>query len=134
MAVSTKAKAKAPVKKAVPKKPVVKKEVLPVVEKEQEVAESAPTKEVETPVTPEQSIHKVETFNNEQAPPVSETSNIRMNEEDKIYSMKNAIKILPPNMIVNGRHTKQNIQAICGFMVTDAMWDKAYEDFTHETY
>jgi hypothetical protein len=50
-----------------------------------------------------------------------------MNDEDKLQSMRNAIAILPPNMVINGRHTKENIGAICGFKVTDDQWDAIYE-------
>lgn len=59
---------------------------------------------------------------------------LAMDDEFKIISMKNAIKILPPNMIIEGRHRKENVQAICGFMVTDKMMDEAYEGYTHPSY
>jgi hypothetical protein len=79
------------------------------------------------------SIQKVEDFNGEMIPQPYETdNNMRMNDDDKVRSMKNAVMILPPNLIVNGRHTKQNIQAICGFIVTDSMMNKVYKDFKHE--
>ena len=62
-----------------------------------------------------------------------ESRPMAMDYEFKILSMKNAIKILPPNMLKDGRHLPENIQAICGFMVTPEMLDLAYEGFTHES-
>ena len=81
------------------------------------------------PVT--KSINKVEQFNSEVIPDVKQESNIRMGYDDMINSMVNACKILPPNLIFEGRHTQENIQAICGFMVTDEMMDEAYSRFSH---
>ena len=52
---------------------------------------------------------------------------LSMNDEDKMQSIRNAIMILPPNMIVDGRHTIENISAVCGFKVTQEQWDSAYE-------
>lgn len=83
---------------------------------------------------PDVSINKVETFNNEVAPTNEVYDGMRMLYEDKIQSMRNAVRILPPNMIKNGRHIKENIQAICGFMVTPEMLDEVYKDFSHEEY
>jgi hypothetical protein len=77
------------------------------------------------------SIHKVEQFNNEVIPDIRPESNIRMGYDDMVNSMINACKILPPNLISEGRHTQENIQAICGFMVTDEMMDEAYSRFSH---
>ncbi len=57
-----------------------------------------------------------------------------MDYECKIQSMTNAIKILPPNMIKDGRHLKENIQAICGFMVSDEMMDEVYKEYVHPDY
>jgi hypothetical protein len=57
-----------------------------------------------------------------------------MEYEHKIQSMSNAIKILPPNMIKDGRHLKENVQAICGFMVLDEMMDEVYKDYVHPEY
>lgn len=69
-------------------------------------------------------LHKVEDFNGEQVPP--QKDNTKMNDMDKLASMRNAIKILPPNRQVNGRHDVRDVQAICGFVVTNAMLDAAY--------
>lgn len=49
-----------------------------------------------------------------------------MNDEDKLQSMRNAVMILPPNMVVDGRQTRENISAICGFKVTEEQWDLLY--------
>jgi hypothetical protein len=65
-------------------------------------------------------------------PEVREDSNMKMGFEDKIISMTNAVKILPPNFIKDGRHKKEDVQAICGFIVTDEMMDDVYANFTHE--
>jgi hypothetical protein len=43
--------------------------------------------------------------------------------------MTNAIKILPPNLIVEGRHAKQNIEAICGFKISDEMMEEVYSKY-----
>lgn len=69
-------------------------------------------------------------------PPVNDWNDrpLSLNYDNKIQSMKNAIKILPPNMIVNGRHKVENIQAICGFSVSEQMMDEAYEGFVHQPY
>lgn len=61
-----------------------------------------------------------------------EESRMRMGYEDKIVSMVNAVKILPPNMIKDGRHAKENVQAICGFMVDEEMMDEVYSQFSHD--
>lgn len=79
-------------------------------------------------------INKVEEFNDEVVPPIEEKKGMQMYEEDKLQSMTNAIRILPPNMRKDGRHLKENIQAICGFMVTPEMLDRVYENFVHEEY
>lgn len=79
------------------------------------------------------SIHKVEDFNGDVAPEVENDSRLKMGYNDKIASMKNVIKILPPNLIVDGRHVAANIEAICGFKIDEAMLDEAYRDFSHDT-
>lgn len=99
--------------------------------------------DVETCETPslgneldEVSIQKFEKHD-ETPPPVNDyegNSNMRMNYEFKLISMTNAIKILPPNLIKNGRHSRENVQAICGFMVDEEMMDAVYKDFKHEVY
>jgi len=50
-----------------------------------------------------------------------------MNDLDKLASMQNALKILPPNLLQDGRHSPENVQAICGFPVTEEMLNAAYE-------
>jgi chitinase len=76
-------------------------------------------------------LHKVEAFNGEEATVKEETS-LRMTYGDKLASMLNAIKILPPNRIVNGRHSPSDIGAICGFIVTQEMLDDVYSSYEHE--
>ncbi len=75
-----------------------------------------------------QSIHKVETCNNEVPAEPREERGMKMNEEDRLASMRNACAILPPNLKVNGRHHIKNVQAICGFPVTRQMMDKIYKE------
>lgn len=95
---------------------------------------TAETKEeVVAPVVNEApSINKVEDFNRETPTNIEEYNRLKLDEEDKIQSMLNTIKILPPNMIRDGRHLKENVQAICGFMVTEELMDKVYANFKHE--
>lgn len=78
------------------------------------------------------SINKVEIFNNEEASTVESYNGMAMLAEDKINSMRNAIKILPPNMIVKGRHVQENIEAICGFKVDEDMINTAYKGIVHD--
>ena len=80
------------------------------------------------------SINKVEAFNGEADLEPREEAGFRLTSADKIVSAKNAAKILPPNLIVEGRHTKENISAICGFQVDDDMMDEIYLDLVHEPY
>lgn len=68
------------------------------------------------------------TINNVENMQPYEDTKLRLNLADKIQSAKNAAAILPPNLIVDGRHSKENIGAICGFIVDDDMWDMIYED------
>lgn len=68
------------------------------------------------------------TINNVENVQPYEDTKLRLNLADKIQSAKNATAILPPNLIVDGRHSKENIGAICGFIVDDDMWDMIYED------
>lgn len=82
----------------------------------------ASSKEIE--VTPVKEVEEVK----------EEVKPMGMEMEHKLQSMTNAIKILPPNMIKDGRHLKENIQAICGFMVLDEMMDEVYKDFVHPNY
>jgi hypothetical protein len=80
----------------------------------QEVAVEAPVVPVEEPIEREGSL------------------GFLMSRDDRIQSMLNAVKILPPNLIKDGRHTKENVQALNCFTVTDAMMDEVYKDFKHE--
>ncbi len=83
-------------------------------------------------LTPKQikTIHKMEAFNGDIAPEVV-NDQMKMTLADKLISMKNAATILPPNFIVNGRHTRENIQAIVGFLVSEEMMDELYLTFSH---
>jgi hypothetical protein len=51
-----------------------------------------------------------------------------MGYNDKIVSMRNAIKILNPKLINHktGRHEAHNVSAICGFPVDFHMMEDAY--------
>lgn len=81
------------------------------------------------------SIHKVEDFNREVATPPEEYSMIlKMSHAEKIQSATNACKILPPNLLVDGRHTAENVGAICGFIVDEEMLDEIYATLVHEVY
>ena len=74
------------------------------------------------------SVQKIEDFNGEVVPEIREDAKLKMQANDKIQSMKNAIVILPPNLIKDGRHAAHNIEAICGFKVSDEMMDAAYSE------
>jgi hypothetical protein len=83
----------------------------------------------------EDSIQRVEVVNGEKIPTEGEMYfGMKMTDEDRIYSMTNAVKVLPPNMIKNGRHLRENIQALVGFIVTEEMVDKVYENYKHPEY
>lgn len=79
------------------------------------------------------SIQKVETFNGEEAPEPHHGP-MKMNHEEQLFSMTNAAKILPPNLIKNGRHARENIQALVGFLVSEEMMDEMYATFKHEVF
>lgn len=86
-------------------------------------------KVLETPVKAPKgtSIHKVEL--GEVSTPVEEYSGMmRMDYSDKLISMRNAIAILPPNLMVDEKHTPENIGAICGFIVTEDMYADLYKE------
>lgn len=70
-------------------------------------------------------IQRVEVFNGEVAPEPKD--NMKMNEEDKLYSIQNAIAILPPNLMKDGRHSIGNVSAIVGFKVSEELLARAYE-------
>ena len=75
-----------------------------------------------------ESIHHVEDYNGETASSVRPENNLKMNFRNKVASATNACKILPPNLIVNGRHLKENVTAICGFIVDKKILDAVYSD------
>lgn len=80
-------------------------------------------------------LHKVEDFNDEEVPPHKDNPNgFKMSHEEKLQSMLNAIKVLPPNMIVNGRHSVENVQALNIFKVTEEMMDEVYKNYIHPEY
>lgn len=83
-------------------------------------------------------LHKVEDFNGEEIPEIEEeeksTFGMQMSYEEKLQSVLNAVKVLPPNLMQNGRHVKENVQAINCFKVTDKMLDDVYKNFAHEAY
>lgn len=104
-------------------------------ERKQQLRETMLAKRNEAKVIDNNLLQKVETFNNEVVPEREEGSGMTSwSEQDKIDSITNTIKILPPNMIKNGRHSIENIQALNCFKVTDDLIDKAYANFTHEPY
>jgi hypothetical protein len=88
-----------------------------VVTKESEVIREDVAKEVLTPIIEDGWKNRV----------------LAMDYEFQLISMMNGIKILPPNLIKDGRHLRENIQAICGFTITEEMMDEVYKDFTHES-
>lgn len=62
-------------------------------------------------------------------PESQQSRKMRMSEEMKVQSMKNAIAILPPNLLDDeGRHSIINIGRICGFKPTLDMYDRVYEE------
>lgn len=84
-----------------------------------------------------QSINSVEDFNGEVVPEPEEKEGslgFRMTREEKLQSVLNTIKILPPNMVKDGRHSIENIQALNCFIVTESMMDEVYKDFKHEPF
>lgn len=65
---------------------------------------------------PEKSLHKTEMFNHDKHPEPRDNAMDRMNEEERLQSMINAIKILPPNRRSEaGFFSDSDVQAICGF-------------------
>lgn len=104
----------------------------------QEKMKSKEEVKVEEPKTePTNTLNKVESFNGETVPPPEENESglgFRMSLDDKVYSMLNTVKVLPPNLIKDGRHSKENIQALNCFVVTDEMMDLLYKDFKHEPF
>lgn len=99
------------------------------IDKIEERLEAIEAKLFKKPVQ-EQTIQRVEAFNGETAPEPEDR--MKMDYATKIQSMKNAIVILPPNFVVNGRHTRQNVEAVCGFKISEEMMDEAYQGYSHE--
>jgi hypothetical protein len=80
-------------------------------------------------------LHKVEEFNGEEIPESQETSlGFRMNREEKLQSVINTLRVLPPSMAVDGRHRKENVQALNCFQVTQEMLDEIYSTHEHDAY
>jgi len=74
------------------------------------------------------SINKPEKQISENDAKPREDTRLKMGYTMKIQSMRNAIKILPPNLRTpDGKHTPENIGAICGFQVTPEMFEQAYD-------
>lgn len=81
------------------------------------------------------SLIKVETYNGEEVPEQDYSSTDKMSYDEQLFSILNTIKILPPNLIVKGRHTLENVQALNGrFRITEEMMDDAYSQFIHEDF
>ena len=79
------------------------------------------------------SIHKVEEFNGDSIPEQEESSMFKgYTFADKVFSARNAAKILNPRLIVDGRHSAENIKALCGFEISDELMDAIYDGFEHE--
>lgn len=71
------------------------------------------------------SINKVETYNGQKEPEVKK-KRTDMTADDRLTSASNACKLLPPNLKVHGRHTPENVSALCGFKVDEHMLDIIY--------
>ena len=91
---------------------------------QKKIVDATETADKGVPEAPVKTIQKMEI--GDKAPAIEEYNGMKMNDEDKIQSMRNAIKILPPNMIKDGRHERHNIEALCGFKVLEEMMDAAY--------
>ena len=92
----------------------------------------ATTKKEAEPIAKEEKIVLVESTPRIESQDRWPGRTLAMDDEFKLISMTNAIKILPHNLIIKGRHKKENIQAICGFIVTDEMVDLVYTNFSHD--
>jgi hypothetical protein len=80
-------------------------------------------------------LQKVEVYNNEEVPEYRERNNLEnWNEDDKISSIVNTITFLPSNMLKDGRHKIENVQAINCFRVTQDLMDKAYANYEHDDF
>jgi hypothetical protein len=64
-------------------------------------------------------------------------NNLVMKEEDKINSIKNAIKILPPNLFITYQGRKQpklsDVEALVGFKVSAAQLKDAMDEVSDES-
>jgi hypothetical protein len=93
------------------------------------------TKEYKDGLKKEESINNVEDFNGEVLPEFKEKSGMsQWSEEEMIQSMINTCRVLPGNLMRNGRHTKENIQALNVFKITDELIDKVYENHYHDDF
>ena len=72
-------------------------------------------------------IQKPEEHMGEHAVTPRATPKHEMNTKYQIESMVNLIQVLPPNMVdENNRQHLVNVQAICGFQISEDMMDQAY--------
>lgn len=55
-----------------------------------------------------------------------EQSRLKMNREDQMLSAANAIRILPPNRLQDGRARREDVQAIVGFSVDQEFLNEVY--------
>jgi hypothetical protein len=79
-------------------------------------------------------LQKVESFNGEEVPEVEVSNMSTWSERDMFDSVVNTIKILPANMLLNGRHRIENIQAINCFKVTETLLDAVYSKYKHDEF
>ena len=72
------------------------------------------------------SIHKIEDYAGEKEPTFRDADKMKMTHRNMIDSAVNACLVLPPNLIVDGRHTTGNVSALCGFKVDGDLLDEVY--------
>lgn len=77
----------------------------------------------------EPTLNKVEQFNGQRTPEPKD--NMEMDDEHKMQSMVNAITVLPPNFVKDGRHSKENIEAIAGFKIAPEQYEELYANWKH---
>lgn len=109
---------------------VMMTEVISEMAKEIEILKDAVSKLKECcckPTAAKTSINKIEKHSGDVETPIEEYSIKSLTYDDRIQSMVNTIRILPPNMTVDGKHTIENIQALVGFPVDEEMIDEAYK-------
>lgn len=98
---------------------------------EQELAELKERQQVKQVV--KATIQKIEEFNGEVAPEYDYNNTSNMNFDEQVQSCVNAIKILPPNLRVDKRHTMENVQALQSrFKVTEEHMERAYQQIPQE--